>query len=354
MTDFRETSPAGRPRAWGLGVPFDGETGLFNAITDVPGVEVGYRTLALGEGVRTGVTVILPRGRTPRVQPTWAGMHSFNGNGEMTGSHWVAEAGHFTGPIAITNTNGIGAAHEGLLRWMLATYPHEPGDIRWFLPVAAETYDGYLSDIESFAVRPEHVAEAIAAATSGPIAEGNVGGGTGMQCYGFKGGSGTASRQVAGGAEVVGAFVQANFGRRGELMMRGRPVGRIAEAVSPKPGDGMGSIIVVLATDAALHSRQLEGLARRATMGVARTGAAGSHGSGDIFLAFSTAPYPGEGASAPDARLTAFFDAAAAAVEEAILNALVAAESLTGYLGRRTEALDHDLVRKVFSGEIQA
>jgi L-aminopeptidase/D-esterase-like protein len=349
MTDFRETAPSGRPRARGLGVSFEGETGPANAITDVAGVEVGYRTLILGEGVRTGVTVILPRGRAPKVQPTWAGMHSFNGNGEMTGSHWVAEAGHFTGPIAITNTNAIGAAHEGLLRWMLATYPHQSGDIRWFLPVAAETYDGYLSDIETFPVRPEHVGEAIAAASPGPISEGNVGGGTGMQCYGFKGGSGTASRRVAEGGEIVGAFVQANFGRRGELMMRGRPVGRLAEAVPPKPSDGMGSIIVVLATDAALHSRQLEGLARRATVGVARTGAAGGHGSGDIFLAFSTAPYPGEGAGVPDTRLTAFFEAAAAAVEEAILNALVAAESLTGYLGRRSEALDHDLVRRVFA-----
>jgi L-aminopeptidase/D-esterase-like protein len=280
-------------------------------------------------------------------------MHSFNGNGEMTGSHWVAEAGHFTGPVCITNTNAIGAAHEGVLRWMLAHYPSQPGDIRWFLPVVAETYDGYLNDIERFPVRPEHVAEAIAAAISGPIAEGVRGGGTGMMCYGFKGGSGTSSRVVANGDSTgddwtVGAFVQANFGRRGELMMCGRPVGRIAEAAVERPGEGLGSIIVVLATDAPMHSRQLEGLARRATMGVARTGAVGSHGSGDIFLAFSTAPYPGEGVGVPDTRLTAFFDAAAASVEEAILNALVGAETLTGYLGHTAEAIDHGLIRSVF------
>ncbi len=347
MSDPRSVSPSGRPRARALGVAFDGETGAFNAITDVPGVEVGYRTLIEGEACRTGVTVILPRGKTHEVQPTWAGMHSFNGNGEMTGSHWVREAGHFTGPVSITNTNAVGAAHEGVLRWLVAQHPVEPDAVRWFLPVVAETWDGQLNDIEAFAVRPHHVAEAIAAATSGPIGEGNLGGGTGMCCYGFKGGSGTSSRRVPDSDWTVGVFVQANFGRRPELMVRGAPLGRLSEQVereAESAASGFGSIIVVLATDAPTHSRQLEGLARRATMGVARTGASGSHGSGDIFMAFSTAAFSAQ-STVGDERLSSFFSCAADAVEEAILNVLVGAETMTGYLGRRVEAIDHDFIR---------
>lgn len=351
MTGSANTSASERPRARDLGVAFDGEPGAFNAVTDVPGVEVGYRTLIEGEARRTGVTVIMPRGRTGGLQPTWAGMHSFNGNGEMTGSHWVREAGHFTGPIAITNTNAIGAAHEGVLRWIVQTHPAEPGAVRWFLPVVAETWDGWLHDIESFAVRPEHIAEAIASASSGPIAEGCVGGGTGMMCYDFKGGSGTSSRKVPDSDWTVGAFVQANFGRREELMARGVPLGPMSQRAERGAG-GDGSIIVVLATDAPMHSRQLEGLARRATMGVARTGASGNHGSGDLFLAVSTAPFsrgdPAIAHGIDDQRLSAFFASAAAAVEEAILNALVGAESMTGYLGRRVEAIDHDFIRAAF------
>ena len=353
MTDFQTVSPTGRPRASGLGVVFDGETGPFNAITDVPGVEVGYRTLIEGQGCRTGVTVILPRGRTRELQPTWAGMQSFNGNGEMTGSHWVREAGHFTGPISITNTNAIGAVHDGMLRWLVANHPAEPGAPRWFLPIVAETWDGHLNDIEAFHVEPRHVAEAIAAASSGPVGEGNLGGGTGMRCYGFKGGSGTSSRKVPASAWTVGAFVQANFGQRRELMVRGLPLGKRVDEMSPtapSPTSGLGSIIVVLATDAPLHSRQLDGLARRAIVGVARTGTTGHHGSGDIFLAFSTSPFargPETRMEAPvaDHQLSSFFTCAAEAVEEAILNALVGAETMTGYLGRRVEAIDHEVVR---------
>jgi L-aminopeptidase/D-esterase-like protein len=317
-----------------------------NAITDIGDVQVGYATLIEGAGCRTGVTIILPRGRDGKLVPTRAAYHSFNGNGELTGSHWISEAGHFTGPIAITNTNGIGAAHEGLQRWLISRA--EPSDVRWFLPVAAETYDGFLNDIEKFHVRPYHILQAIAEATGGQIAEGNVGGGTGMRCYGFKGGSGTSSRKVLDTQYAVGAFVQANFGRRHELRARGVPLGQMMplKILPEPPGSGAGSIIVVLAIDAPLSAAQLAGVARRATVGVARTGTCGHHDSGDIFLAFSTVE-PMQGDVVDDGLLSSFFDAAAAAVEEAILNALVGARSMVGFQGRSLEAIDHDEIVQI-------
>jgi L-aminopeptidase/D-esterase-like protein len=343
MSDPRDTSPSGRPRARGLGLPFDGEPGAYNAITDVAGVEVGYRTLIDGEDCRTGVTAILPRGRGRALEPVAAGLHSFNGNGEMTGSHWIREAGKFSGPVCITNTGAIGAVHDGVSRWLAANHPTAPGTVRWFLPVVAETWDGVLNNVEAFHVAPRHAAEAIEAAVGGPIAEGNVGGGTGMRCYGWKGGSGTASRRTADNGWTVGAFVQANFGRREELMVRGIALGGAA-ATPADPAAGAGSIIVVLATEAPLDAAQLSGLARRATIGIGRTGTSGHHESGDIFLAFSTAS-PQAGA-VRDAELSMFFTAAAQAVEEAILNALVGAETLTGFLGHAAQALPHDIVRR--------
>jgi D-aminopeptidase len=348
MIDPRSHSPDGRPRARGLGLDFDGETGTNNAITDVPGVEVGYRTLIEGDSCRTGVTAVMPRGRAGGLSPTAAGLHSFNGNGEMTGSHWIREAGKFTGPICITNTAAIGAVHEGVSRWLVGHHPVEPGAVRWFLPVVAETWDGWLNDVEAFHVEPRHAIEAIDAAVGGPIEEGNHGGGTGMRCYGYKGGSGNASRRVEASPWTVGAFVQANFGRREELMIRGARLGRAAIAESSEGGaEGFGSIIAVLATDAPLDAVQLSGLARRATIGVARTGTSGHHGSGDIFIAFSTAPCPRlRGSSAiEDGLLSSFFAAAAQAVEEAILNALVGARTMSGFLGRTVEAISHEYIR---------
>ena len=333
-----------RSRARSLRLSFDGQVGPHNAISDVPGVEVGYRTLIEGENVRTGVTVVMPRGSRGDLRPVRAALHSFNGNGELTGAHWIQEAGAFTGPIAITNTNGIGAVHEGLQRWLIAKSEEE--DIRWFLPVAAETWDGYLNDIEGFHVRPSHVLEAIQAATGGAIEEGNVGGGTGMRCYGFKGGSGTSSRLVPSTPWTIGAFVQANFGRRHELRMRGLPLGTLFERqdAAEAPGSGFGSIIIILATDAPLTSTQLGGLARRATVGLARTGTCGHHESGDIFLALSTSLQP---FGVEDSDLSTYFAAAADAVEEAILNAMVAAEPMTGFRGRSVPAIDQEEVRRL-------
>jgi L-aminopeptidase/D-esterase-like protein len=340
-----KSNEAGRPRARSLGLRFDGDPGAHNSIGDVAGVEVGYRTLIEDDCVRTGVTVVLPRGRQDALRPVRAGLHSFNGNGELTGSHWIHEVGSFTGPIGITNTNGIGAVHEGLQRWLISN--SQGDDLRWFLPVAAETWDGYLNDIEGFHVRPGHVADAIEAAHGGSIEEGNVGGGTGMRCYGFKGGSGTSSRLVPATGWTVGAFVQANFGKRHELRLRDVPLGAMLgdDLPAETPGSGFGSIIAILATDAPLSSVQLAALARRAAIGMARTGTCGHHESGDIFLAFSTSE--NSGLAVKDADLSAYFGAAADAVEEAILNAMVAALPMTGFRNRSLSALDHEQVRKL-------
>lgn len=358
------TTPSGRPRARALGIPFDGEPGPLNAITDVAGVEVGYRTLIRGEGplvvgqgpVRTGVTAILPRGRAGAGRGVFAQMFSLNGNGELTGAHWAAEVGRCDGPITITNTHSVGVAHDATIRWLV-----ERGVAGEFvLPVAGETYDGWLNDINGFHVTELDVIAALDGAASGPIAEGSVGGGTGMICYGFKGGSGTASRRVAlaGRDHTVGAFVQANFGLREQLTIAGRRVGRELIDWTPdaRGGEETGSIIIVLATDAPLLPHQLGRLARRASLGVGRTGAVSGHGSGDIFIAFSTANAAALDAGpetlaradfVPDPALGPLFGAVIESVEEAILNALVANETMTGVNDRVVHALPHAEVRRI-------
>src|SRR5687768_12918063 len=288
--------PQPKPRARDLGVPFEGVPGSLNAITDVAGVEVGVVTLIEGDGalvvgkgpVRTGVTAILPRGKRSN-DPVMAGWFSMNGNGEMTGTTWIRESGFLEGPVMITNTHSVGTVRDASIAWSVKNgLTHQP----WSLPVVAETWDGALSDINGFHVKPEHVFQALDGAKTGPVAEGSVGGGTGMICYQFKCGTGTASRRVGAqpGGYTVGVLVQANHGSRSELRIAGVPVG--AE-LSMRPAGGgeppeMGSIIIVVATDAPLLPHQLERLARRATMGLARTGATSGNGSGDIFLAFST------------------------------------------------------------------
>lgn len=351
-------APDGRPRARGLGIPFDGETGPLNAITDVSGVEVGYTTIVEGSGplvmgrgpVRTGVTVIHPRGRGRPFESVWAGKFSFNGNGEMTGVLWVDEAGYFAGPIAITNTHSIGMAHHGVLRWLIRHQTFDPAKSLWVLPVIAETCDAYLNDINGLHLTEAHVIEACDNAAPGPLAEGCVGGGTGMVCYEFKGGTGTASRraEVGGQTHTVGVLVQANFGTREDLVVRGVPVGRhLGENTLWKSGHG--SIIGIAATDAPLMPIQLQRIARRVSFGVARTGTRGEDGSGDIFLALSTGnAVSDEGNDVPteirylrNHQLDPLFLATVEATEEAIVNALVAADTMTGHGGHTAHAIDH-------------
>ncbi|MGW5642527.1 DmpA family aminopeptidase [Saccharopolyspora sp. NPDC003752] len=362
-------TPAGLPRARALGIPLDGTPGEWNAITDVPGVEVGYATLIDGDGplrpgrgpVRTGVTAILPRGRDGVADPCAAGWFSLNGNGEMTGTAWIEETGSLTLPVAITNTHAIGTVHRGLIDWVVEHHPELGRE--WLLPVVAETWDGYLNDINGAHVRTTHAAAAVDAARSGPIEEGSVGGGTGMNCYAFKGGSGTASRVVEYESDryAVGVFVQANFGSRRELVVAGVPVGAHLQADNPMEeadrfaAPGAGSVIVVVATDAPLLPGQCAALARRVPLGLARTGTTGSHFSGDLFLAFSTAnpgaltSTMGSGGAAyeqlrfvPWGRMDPFYEATAQAVEEAVLNALTANADMTGRDGHRSPALPHD------------
>jgi D-aminopeptidase len=349
-------TPAGKPRARALGLPFAGRPGRWNAITDVPGVQVGYLTLIEGDNVRTGVTAIHPRGPAGTGDPVAAGFHSQNGNGEMTGVSWINESGTFTGPVAITNTHAVGVAHAGIVAWTVRHHP-EVAEM-WLLPVAAETWDGYLNDINGQHVTQDAVLAALETTQSGPVEEGSVGGGTGMNCYQFKGGSGTASRLVpfAGQQYTVGVFVQANFGRRAELTLAGVPLGEALAAGNPMQDHanappGSGSVIAVVATDAPLFPHQLQAFARRVTSGLARTGTSGSHFSGDLFLAFSTA---NPGAFRPDAQalgtlafipwehLDPFFEAVVQATEEAVVNALVANEDMTGRDGHRTPALPRD------------
>jgi L-aminopeptidase/D-esterase-like protein len=365
-------TPAGKPRARALGIPFGGRPGQWGAITDVPGVEVGYCTLIRGDRVRTGVTAIHPRGARNPGDPVVAGFHSQNGNGEMTGVSWIGESGTFSGPVAITNTHAVGVAHAGIIAWSLKHHPHLGA--AWLLPVAAETWDGYLNDINGHHVTEESVVTALEAARSGPVEEGSVGGGTGMNCYEFKGGSGTASRLVehAGTTYTVGVFVQANFGSRPELSLAGVPLGEALASDNPmaeffagpptgNPASGAGSVIAVVATDAPLLAHQGTSLARRVTLGLARTGTSGSHFSGDLFLAFSTAN-AGAFTSAPAALrartpgghatlsfipwefLDPFLEAVVQATEEAVVNALVANEEMTGLDGHRTPALPREQV----------
>jgi len=353
-----------KPRARDLGIPLDGTPGPLNAITDVEGVEVGHTTLISGAGelnvgagpVRTGVTAILPRGKASD-DLVFAGWFSLNGNGEMTGTTWVEESGFLEGPIMITNTHSVGIVRDAVVAWRV-----QRGASGWSLPVVAETWDGYLNDINGFHVKQEHVFQAMEDAKAGSVEEGNVGGGTGMVCYEFKGGIGTSSRRLPDkwGGYTVGVLVQANFGLRHQLMVAGVPVGKELPDNAPySQGRDLynetGSIIVVVATDAPLLPHQLKRLTRRVPLGLARTGSTSGNGSGDIFIAFSTAN-PGaaipEGGLAelqmlPNQRMNPLFNATVLATEEAILNALVAAETMEGADGHTVYALPHDDLKAV-------
>lgn len=357
MSDHHQHTPAGKRRARGLGIALEGVPGPCNAITDVAGVEIGYCTLVRGDGplvvgrgpVRTGVTAILPRGHAGVLTPVMAGSFSLNGNGELTGTAWVEESGHCEGPLTITNTHSCGVARDATISWLVRNHPE--GMKGWGLPVAGETYDGELNDINGFHVHEAHVHAAIDAAAGGPVELGSVGGGTGMIAYDFKGGSGSASRLVdtAGARYALGVFVQANFGARHELVVAGVPVGRHI------PGDEVrfrpaGSVIAVVATDAPLLPHQLKRLARRVGMGLARTGSVAHNGSGDIFLAFSTANAAAlvHGHTLSQAQflgndhMDPLFTAVVQAVEEAVLDAMVANETMVGRDGTRAIALPHD------------
>lgn len=341
-----------KQRGRDLGLAFPGNPGPFNAVTDVPGVRVGMTTLIHGEGetaIRTGVTAIIPKERGDAA--VWAGAHSFNGNGEMTGLHWVGEAGWFRGPVLLTNTHAVGVAHRAAVGWTRERYASR-GDHGWVLPVVAETCDNWLNDMDTQAVTDEHVRAALDTAASGPVREGSHGGGTGMIAYELKAGTGTSSRLVSmGGATYrLGVLVQANFGRRRNLTILGKPVGTLAQAPAIFTRD-QGSLIGVLVTDAPLHPLQLQRVARRMVLGMARTGSFGGDGSGDIFLAFTTAADPLAQDGAGLGSLTfvsggidALFEAAVDATEEAIVNALVAGETMTGRLGRTVHGLDHALL----------
>jgi D-aminopeptidase len=357
LPEAHRATPSSRLRARGLGLSFEGEPGPLNAITDIAGVSVGYSTLIEGEGplvvgqgpVRTGVTAILPRPPERLHVPCFAGCFSLNGNGELTGTLWIEECGQLSWPITITNTHACGLARDATLKWAVARLPGRLDD-SFGLPVAGETYDGWLNDINGFHVRERHVFAALDEASGGPIEEGSVGGGTGMMCYQFKGGSGTASRRVGhdGRDYVVGAFVQANFGRRPELVIAGRPVGRLLEARLPARRED-GSIIAVVATDAPLLPHQLKRLARRVSLGVGRSGTFSHHGSGDIFLAFTVAGGDAletrsglaDLAFIPDPCLDPLFEAVVQAIDEAIVNSLIANEDMTGRDGHRVPALPH-------------
>lgn len=328
--------PAAKPRARALGLPFDGTPGPHNAITDVAGVSVGMVTLIdPARRCRTGVTAIRPRPDSAFPQPVWAGFHSLNGNGEMTGTHWINDAGYFQGPVMITNTHGIGAVHEGATRWMQEHYARnftEGND--WAMPVVAETYDGVLNDITALHVRPEHAIAALRAAAPGPVAEGSVGGGAGMIAYEYKAGTGSASRvvRIGGHDYMLGVLVQANYGRRPWFQIAGVPVGaelRDGAFASREQG----SIIAVIATDAPLSDAILKGLARRAGLGIARSGSPSGNSSGDLFLAFSVADPMPPPAQAPEVitrrslnwnLLDPLYLAAVQAVDEAVINAIVA------------------------------
>jgi D-aminopeptidase len=369
----RVAAPRAKPRARDLGVPFEGSPGPLNAITDVAGVEVGYTTLISGSGelkvgvgpVRTGVTAILPRGKSNN-DPVFAGWFSQNGDGEMTGTAWVEESGFLDSPVMITNTHSVGVVRDAVIAWQAKTGLKPPtntyGEVFFSLPVVAETFDGRLNDVNGFHVKPEHVFQAIESAAPGRPSEGNVGGGTGMICYGFKGGTGTSSRkvQIETGSYTVGALVQCNCGGRSQLRIAGVPVGaEIPDASLRASAQGrlledVGSIIIVVATDAPLLPQQLKRLARRATMGLARTGSTSGNSSGDLFLAFSTA---NSGATRPSGvadlkmlsnnQMNGLFSATVDATEEAIVNALVGAETMTGVNNHTVVALPHDRLREV-------
>ena len=369
LTARAQERPAAKPRARDLGVPFDGTPGPLNAITDVSGVAVGHITLISGEGklqigkgpVRTGVTAILPRGKDSMSNPVFAGWWSLNGNGEMTGTTWVEESGFLEGPVMITNTHSVGVVRDAVIQWRVAHGQPDPTGYWWSLPVVAETWDGWLNDINGFHVKPEHAFQAIDSAKSGPVAEGNVGGGTGMICNEFKGGIGTSSRKIdsKAGPFTVGVLVQCNYASRPNLRIAGVPVGKEipeerAYASASFAETDRGSIIVVVATDAPLVAHQLKRLARRVSLGLGRDGSISGNGSGDIFIAFSTA---NSGAAAadhvvdlkmlPNDLLEPVFAATVQATEEAIINAMVAAETMTGIENHKVMALPHDRLRAI-------
>ena len=359
-----------KPRARDLGVPFDGTPGSSNAITDVPGVTVGHTTMISGEGklqigkgpVRTGVTAVLPRGKNSMNDPVFAGWWTLNGNGEMTGTTWVEESGFLEGPVMITNTHSVGVVRDAVIQWRVAHGQPDPNGYWWSLPVVAETWDGWLNDINGFHVKPEHAFHAIDSAHAGLVEEGSVGGGTGMVCNGFKGGIGTSSRkfEVKGdGSYTVGVLVQCNYGTKNDLRIAGIPVGREIEGADPYAGtsfatDDHGSIIVVVATDAPLVAHQLKRLCRRVSLGLGRNGSISGNGSGDIFIAFSTAN-PGAASPEhvvdlkmlPNDKIEPVFAATVQSVEEAIVNAMVAAETMTGMENHRVRALPHEELRAV-------
>ncbi|MFK7860067.1 MAG: P1 family peptidase [Granulosicoccus sp.] len=348
-------------RARELGLNLPGTPGPDNAITDVPDVLVGYTTLqelsSQGTPIQTGVTAILPQGRNPIPQPTLAGQFTLNGNGEMTGTHWIHDGGYFVGPICITNTHSVGAVHQGATHWMLNQYRDAFSEHHlWAMPVVAETYDGVLNDINGQHIRPEHAVAAIDSASSGMIEEGNVGGGTGMICYEYKGGTGTASRRLNVGDHdyTVGCLVQANHGMRDWLTILGKPVGLTMRDNLLFPREN-GSIIVILATDAPLSPIALRHLARRASIGVGRHGTPGGNNSGDIFMAFSTAnkqpiPQLATPIQSYEFMNSEFLDpiylAAVESVEESVINALLAAQNVPTFKpsGTMCHAIDHDLL----------
>src|SRR5215467_8854445 len=358
-----------KERARDLGIPFDGTPGKWNAITDVAGVEVGHTTLISGEGklevgkgpVRTGVTAVLPRGRNSVNNPVFAGWFSQNGNGEMTGTTWVEESGFLEGPVMITNTHSVGVVRDAVVQWRVAHGKPDPTGYWWSLPVVAETWDGWLNDINGFHVKPEHAFQAIQSAHGGAVEEGAVGGGTGMICNGFKGGIGTSSRKLdpKDGGYTVGVLVQCNYGSRQNLRIAGIPVGREISSQDPyayQPSEisERGSIIVVVATDAPVLSHQLKRLARRVSLGLGRNGSISGDGSGDIFIAFSTANAHADGGKAvvdlkflPNDALDPVFAATVQATEEAIINAMVAAQTMTGIENHKVIGIPHDRLREV-------
>lgn len=348
-----------KTRARDLGIPFEGTPAKHNAITDVVGIEVGYSTIIEGESARTGVTIIHPRGKSNH-DPAFAGWFPFNGNGEMTGAAWVEEGGFLEGPIGITNTHSVGIVRDTIIQWQAENNAMFQ---KWSCPVVTETADGWLNDMNGFFVKPHHVKEALEKARSGPIEEGTVGGGTGMLCYEFKGGSGTSSRKLPEnlGGWTVGAFVQTNFGLRYQFTIAGVPVGSHIKGQTvwtdgENPFAEQGSLIVILATDAPLLPHQLKRMAKRASLGMARTGSLGGNSSGDIFIAFSTAnPHTAVGKERGIVKLHALdndhisslFAASVFATEEAIINSMIAAQDMTGHKGFSVKALPHEEVREV-------
>src|SRR5882724_11065666 len=359
-----QEKPGAKPRARDLGVPFDGTPGPFNAITDVSGVLVGHTTLISGEGklvigkgpVRTGVTAVLPRGKDSMMNPVFAGWFSQNGNGEMTGTTWVEESGFLEGPVMITNTHSVGVVRDAVIQWRVGRGNPDTSDYWWSLPVVGETWDGWLNDVNGFHVKPEHAIRALNSAAAGTVEEGSVGGGTGMICNGFKGGIGTSSRRLADadGGYTVGVLVQCNYGTRQNLRIAGIPVGREIEAPEPYtfvPSDlaEHGSIIVIVATDTPLLPHQLKRLARRVPLGLGRNGSISGNGSGDLFIAFSTANKDAGATSGvrdlkmlPNDSLDVVFGATVAAIEEAIVNAMVAAKDMTGVDDHRVIGIPHE------------